>query len=128
MIDMKTLRFWYTLLMILPLFFFGLASGPVYAEVEEVTEQADACIAYGNQGLNQLEKMIYELKKILTMKDASAGVKTLTQASIDKADEALRFYKEALRYADDGKKMSKRDEGAFVKRQKNRDKFPTDDR
>jgi len=117
--------------MILPLFFFGLASDPVHAEVEEVTEQADACIAYGNQGLNQLEKMIYELKKILVMKDASNGVKTLTQASIDKAHEALRFYKEALGYAGDGREMSKRDGGAFIKRQKDpnkKDIFPRDDR
>ncbi len=125
---MKTLRFWYRLLMILPLFFFGLASGPVHAEVEEVTEQADACVAYGIRGISQLEKMIYELKKILTMKDASKGVKTLTQASIDKANDALRFYKEALQYADDGKNMSKRDEGNFIKRRKKRDVFPSDDR
>lgn len=41
--------------------------------------------------------------------------------TIDKANDALRFYKEALRYADDGKETSKRDEGAFIKRQKKKE-------
>lgn len=112
---------------ILPIIFFftilfAIFSGPAYAAVEEVTQQTETSIGYGNQGIVQLEKMIFELNKVLQMRDASDGVKALAQASIDKANEALRNYKEALGYAGDGLEMSRRDEGAFIKKKK-QDKY-----
>lgn len=112
---------------ILPIIFFfiftpGIFSGAAWAGVAEVTHQTESSIDYGNQGIAQLEKMIFELEKILQMNDASDGVKALTQASIDKANEALRYYKEALSYAGDGLEMSRRDEGAFIKKKK-QDKY-----